>query len=58
MNTVRPKMWTDINTKLKQGLVFCVFRGHVMGTLAEYRDVDYEGKGPLLPKVSMLPLTA
>jgi hypothetical protein len=27
-----------------------------MGILAEYRDADYEGKVPLLPKVSMLPL--
>jgi hypothetical protein len=25
------QMWTDINTKPKQGLVFHVFRGHVMG---------------------------
>ena len=23
------QMWTDINTKPKQGLVYCVFRGHV-----------------------------
>ncbi len=25
------QMWTDINTKPKQGLVYRVFRGHVMG---------------------------
>jgi hypothetical protein len=49
--------WTDINTKQKQGLVFRAFRGHVMGIPADYRDSDYEGKMPLSPKVSMLPLT-
>jgi hypothetical protein len=51
------QMWTDINRKPKQGLVFRVFRGHVMGIPADYRDSDYEGKVPLSPKVSMLPLT-
>ncbi len=50
-------MWTDINTKLKQGLVFRVFRGHVMGIPADYRDSDYKGKVPLSPKILMLPLT-
>jgi hypothetical protein len=51
------QMWTDINTKPKQGLVFCVFRGHVMGIPLEYRGADCEGKVPLSPKVSTLPLT-
>ena len=37
------QMWTDINTKPKKGLMFCVFRGHVMGIPAEYRDADYAG---------------
>ena len=50
-------MWTNINTKPKQGLVYCVFRGHVMGIPADYKDSDYAGKVPLSPKVSMLPLT-
>jgi hypothetical protein len=50
------QMWTDINTKPKQGLVFCMFRGHVMGIPAHYRDADYKGKVPLLPNVLMLPL--
>jgi hypothetical protein len=51
------QMWADINTKTKQGLVFRVFREHIMGIPADYRDLDYKGKVPLLPKVSMLPLT-
>ncbi len=51
------QMWTDINTKPKQGLVFRVFRGHVMGIPANYKDSDYEGRVPLTPVVSMLPLT-
>jgi hypothetical protein len=50
-------MWTDINTKLKQGLVFRVFRGHITGIPTDNRDLDYKGKVPLLPKVSKLPLT-
>ncbi len=32
------QMWTDINTKLKQGTVFWVFRGHVRGIPADYND--------------------
>ncbi len=51
------QMWTDINTKPKQGLAFRVFRGHVMGIPADYKDSDYKGKEPLMPVVSMLPLT-
>jgi hypothetical protein len=51
------QMWRDINTKPKQGLVFCVFRGHNMGIPVEYRDADYKGKMPLMPKMLMPPLT-
>jgi hypothetical protein len=48
-------MWTDINTKLKQVLVFHVFQGHVMGIPAHYWDADYKGKVPIFPKVLILP---
>jgi hypothetical protein len=51
------QMWTDINTKPKQGLAYRVFRGHVMGIPADYKDSDYAGKVPLSPEVSMLPMT-
>jgi hypothetical protein len=51
------QMWTDINTKPKQGAVFCKFRGHMMGIPADYNDADYINKMPLMPNVSMLPLT-
>jgi hypothetical protein len=51
------QMWTDINTKPKQGIVYCVFRGHVMGISADYKDSDYLGKVPISTAVSMLPLT-
>jgi hypothetical protein len=52
------QVWTDINTKPKQGLVYRVFRGHVMGILADYKDSDYVGKVPVVsPVVLMLPLT-
>jgi len=51
------EMWTDVNTKPKQGAVFCKFRGHMMGIPTEYNDADYINKVPLTPKVSMLPLT-
>jgi hypothetical protein len=50
-------MWTDINTKPKQGEVYPVFMGHVMGIPADYNDSDYAGKVPVSPAVSMLPLT-
>ncbi len=51
------QMWSDINTKPKQGLAFRVFRGHEMGIPADYKDSDYMGKVPLMPVVLMLPLT-
>jgi hypothetical protein len=41
-------MWTDINTEPKQGVVYHVFRGHVMGNPADYKDSNYEGKCPYL----------
>ena len=47
------QMWTHINTKPKQGLVFCVFRGHTKDVPVEYRDADYESKMPLSPKMLM-----
>jgi hypothetical protein len=34
-------MWTDINTKPKQGNVFRVFRGHVMGIPADYNVASF-----------------
>jgi hypothetical protein len=39
------QMWTDINTKPKQGAVFRTFRGHVMGIPAAYNDKCYLSKG-------------
>ena len=51
------QMWTDINTKPKQGLVYPVIRGHVMGIPADYKDSDYIGKVPLSPDMLMLPMT-
>jgi hypothetical protein len=50
-------MWTDINTKPKQGIVYCVFRGQVMGIPADYKDSNYASKVPVSPAVSLLPLT-
>ena len=51
------QMWTDINTKPKQGAVFRAFRGHVMGIPADYADKDYEGRvHSTLPVSSMLPI--
>jgi hypothetical protein len=57
-NCPTKQMWTDINMKPKQGLVFRVFRGHVMGIPVDYKDSDYEGKVPLTPPIMpMLSLT-
>jgi len=51
------QMWTDINTKPKQGAVYRKFRGHVMGIPADYNDKDYKGKVRTTPPVdSMLPI--
>jgi hypothetical protein len=47
-------MWTDINTKPTQGIVYCVFRGHVMGIPADYKESSHAGKVPICPAVSML----
>ncbi len=35
------QMWMNINTKPKQGTVFRVFRGHLMGILADYNDTSF-----------------
>jgi hypothetical protein len=51
------QMWTYINTKPKQGVVYRIFRGHMMGIPADYKDSDYAGKVPVSPAVLMLPLT-
>jgi hypothetical protein len=50
-------MWTDINTKPKQGMVFLVVQGHVMGIPADCKDTDYFGNVPTSPPVLMLPLS-
>jgi hypothetical protein len=51
------QMWTDINTKSKQGAIYRAFRGHVMGIPANYVDKDWEGKVRSTPPVSsMLPV--
>jgi hypothetical protein len=51
------QMWTDINTKPKQGAVYRAFRGHVMGIPVDYVDKDWEGKVRSTPPVSsMLPV--
>ena len=55
-------MWTDINTKPKQGIVFWVFRGHVMGIPTDYNDASFAAKRNFRPPnwvpepVSMLPI--
>jgi hypothetical protein len=46
------QMWTDINTKPKQGLVFQFFQGHVMDIPENYKDADYCGNVPTSPPVS------
>ncbi len=48
------QMWTDINTKPKQGAMFRAFRGHVMGIPANYMDKDYEGRVHSTPPVSSM----
>jgi hypothetical protein len=50
-------MWTDINTKPKQGAVFWEFRGHVTGILANYIDDDYKSAIPLTALKLMIPMT-
>jgi hypothetical protein len=49
------QMWTDINTKPKQGRVYRGFRGYVMGIPADYKDSDYVGKVTISPAVLMPP---
>jgi hypothetical protein len=43
------QMWTDINTKPKQGAVFREFRGQVMGIPADYTDRDFASQIHLRP---------
>jgi hypothetical protein len=56
------QMWTDINTKPKQGAVFRAFRGHVMGIPADYNDASFATRYNFRPPkwvpepVSMLPI--
>jgi hypothetical protein len=51
------QMWTDINTKPKQGLVFREFWGHVMGIPADNNNDNYKLRVKTLPPVnSMLPV--
>ena len=47
------QMWTDINTKPKQGAVLREFRGNVIGIPAVYNDKDYQGK---VKSISMPPV--
>jgi hypothetical protein len=51
------QMWSNINTKPKQGRVFCKFRGHLMGIPADYHNNDYQP--PQITRVPklMLPLS-
>jgi hypothetical protein len=51
------QMWTDINTKPKQGVGYRIFRGHVIGIPADYKDSYYVGNVYISPAVPMLPLT-
>ena len=56
------QMWTDINTKPKQGAVFRAFRGHVMGIPTDYSNASFATRCNFRPpnwipeQVSMLPI--
>jgi len=56
------QMLTDINTKIKLGTVFRVFRGHVMGIPKDYNDDSFATRCNFRPPnlepapVSMLPI--
>ena len=56
------QMWTDINTKPKQGLHFHTFRSHMMGIPVDYKDEDFAAGCYFRPPdwipepVSMLPI--
>jgi hypothetical protein len=56
------QMWTDLNTKPKQGAVFWAFRGHVMGIPADYNDASFATRCTFIPPnwapapVLMLPI--
>ena len=49
------QMWMEINTKPKQGAVFCAFRGHVMGIPSEYNDKYYQGMVKSIPPIDLMP---
>ena len=38
------QMWTDINTKPKQGKVFREFRAQIMGIEPDYKDANYKNR--------------
>jgi hypothetical protein len=48
------QMWTDINTKPKQGKVFRKFRGHVMGIPTKYNNDNYKKEVITIPPVSLM----
>jgi hypothetical protein len=56
------QMWTDINTKPKQGAVFRAFRGYVMGIPDDYNDAIFANRCNFRPPnwvpepVSVLPI--
>ena len=56
------QMWTDINTKPKQGAVFRAFRGQVIDIPADYNDASFAARCNFRPPnwvpepVSMLPI--
>ena len=43
------QMWTDINTKPKQGAVFRAFMGHVMGIPTDYNDASFATRSNFRP---------
>jgi hypothetical protein len=47
------QMWTDINTKPKQGAVFQAFRGHVMGIPADYNGMSFATRCSFRPPTWM-----
>ncbi len=48
------QMWTDINTKPKQGTIHPKFWAHVMGIPADYNDKNYAGVILSIPPVSLM----
>ena len=50
------QMWMDINTKPRQGGVFCEFKGNVLGILTDSNDNNYKATIPFTPAKLMLPM--